>query len=159
MLKKVFLITAFSLVAIFIQILLGPWMTIREIRPDFLLILVMFIGLNQGKVSGQLYGFGIGLVADAIGLGSFIGLSALAKTIAGFGAGMLYRRRSRLNPVLFHGFEILIIVIHYAIIYTINFKGVDISAQVMGLRYILPSVIYTALFYFVMQYFIPSLSE
>jgi len=157
--RKLLLIIAFSLVTIFIQVLLGPWMTIREIRPDFLLILVMFIGISQGKVTGQLYGFGIGLVVDALGLGSFLGLSALAKTIAGFGAGLLHKRRNRLNPLLFRTFEILIIVIHYAIIYAINFKGVDLSSRVVLLNYILPAVFYTGLFYFVIQYFIPPLSE
>jgi len=159
MMRKILLIIAFSLLAILIQILFGPWMTIREIRPDFLLILVLFVGRSEGKVGGQLYGFVIGLIADAIGLGSFVGLSALSKTVAGFGAGLLRKRRSRLNPVLFHGLEVLIIAIHFSIIYMVNFKGIDISSRIVFLQYILPSVIYTGLFYFIIQYFIPPFSE
>ncbi len=157
--RKIFLITAFSLSAILMQVLFVPWMTIREIRPDFLLIMVLFVGRAQGKVGGQVFGFIIGLIADAIGLGSFVGLSALSKTVAGFGAGLLHKRRSRLNPVLFHGFEILVIALHFTIIYMINFKGIEISFQIVFLQYILPSILYTSLFYFMIQYFIPPISE
>ncbi|HPC35514.1 MAG TPA: rod shape-determining protein MreD [Candidatus Marinimicrobia bacterium] len=155
MLRKILLIIAFSLVAIIIQILFGPWLTIRAIRPDFLLILVLLVGRSEGKVVGQIYGFIIGLIADAIGLGSFLGLSALAKTIAGFGSGSLKKRRSRLNPILFYGIEVLIILIHFSIIYLINFKGVEITTQAIILQYILPSALYTGIFYFVIQYFVP----
>ncbi|HPD25566.1 MAG TPA: rod shape-determining protein MreD [Candidatus Marinimicrobia bacterium] len=155
MLRKILLIIAFSLVTIIIQILLGPWMTIRAIRPDFLLILVLFVGRSEGKVTGQIYGFLIGLIADALGLGSFLGLSALAKTIAGFGSGLLKKRRSHLNPILFYAIEVLIIIIHFSIIYLINFKGAELSTQTIFLRYILPSTLYTGVFYFLIQYFAP----
>jgi len=71
----------------------------------------------------------------------------------------LHKRRSRLNPVLFHGFEILVIALHFTIIYMINFKGIEISFQIVFLQYILPSILYTSLFYFMIQYFIPPISE
>ncbi len=157
--RKTLIITAFSLLAFLVQLLFGSWMTIREIRPDFLLIVVMFIGRNEGKVGGQIYGFLIGLIADMIGLSSFLGLSALSKTVAGFGAGLLRKRRNRLNPVIFHGVEVLILVIHFSIIYMINFNTIDVSAQMIFFQYILPSVLYTGLFYFLFQYFLPQASE
>jgi len=159
MIRKTLLITAFSLVALLIQILFGPWLTIREIRPDFLLILVLYVGRTRGKIGGQVFGFTIGLIADMIGLGSFVGLSALTKTIAGFGAGLLKNRNHRLNPVLFYGFEVLLIGLHYTIFYMVNFKGIEISSQLLFLHYILPSILYTGLFYFVIQYFLPPESE
>ncbi len=152
MVRKTLIIVTFSLIVILIQLLFGTWMTIREVRPDFVLMLVLFVGRLQGKVLGQLYGFTIGLIADGIGIGSFMGLSALAKTVAGFGAGLLKGKRHRYNPLLLHGLEIFIIGLHFAIYYFINFKGLEIATEYLFMRYILPSTAYTALFYLIMQY-------
>lgn len=153
MVRKTFLIIAFLLLVLVIQGLIAPWMSIGGIRPDFLLILVLFVGRLEGKVSGQLFGFGAGLVADCIGIGSFLGLSALAKTVAGYGAGIMRRKQRRWSPIYLYLMEILVVMIHFLIIYLINFKDTELSVQYIFLRYVLFSSIYTLVFYYLIKYF------
>lgn len=153
MVRKTLIIVAFTLLVLLIQILFGPWLSIRDIRPDFMLILALFVGRLQGKVAGQLFGFGSGLLVDGVGIGSFLGLSALAKTIAGFCAGLLRKKQRRWNPFLLYGSEVLIIIVHFTIIFLINFKNSDLSYQYIFLRYILPSSLYTIIFYYLIKHF------
>lgn len=55
---------------------------------DLVLIVVVYIALISGPVSGTLLGGAAGLVQDALSTG-IIGVGGLAKTIVGFLAGML----------------------------------------------------------------------
>lgn len=58
------------------------------VKPDLLLILVIFYGLIKGKNQGAIMGFVFGLVEDLL-LGLFIGSNALSKSIIGFVIGSL----------------------------------------------------------------------
>ena len=145
--KVTLIYIGFCFFAFILQLFLAPWMSIKEIRPDFVLLAILFIGRLEGRLKGQLYGFFMGLFVDLIGLGSFLGLSALAKTIAGFFAGYLKDQKNRLSLVSFYAFNVILIFAHYAIFYFINFKGAELTTQVVLLRYITPATIYTAIFY------------
>lgn len=153
MVRKTFLIIAFFLLVLVIQGLIAPWMSIGGVRPDFLLIMVLFVGRLEGKVFGQLFGFGAGLIVDSIGIGSFLGLSALAKTVAGYGAGIMRRKQRRWSPIYLYLMEILVVVVHFLIIYLVNFKDSDLSTQYIFLRYVLFSSLYTLVFYYLIKYF------
>lgn len=154
MLRKIVPIVIYSLAAILIQVLFVPWMTIREIRPDFILLVVLFIGRTRGRMVGQIYGFGIGLLIDAIGMGSFLGLSALIKTGVGFLSGCMKNQRNRIYPFYYHVIHILIIFLGFLIFYIINYKGTEFSTQFLIIRFILPSTLYTTVFYFLFDYFL-----
>jgi len=151
--RKTFLSIAFLLLALLIQGLIAPWMSIAGLRPDFLLILVLFVGRLEGKVVGQLFGFGAGLIADSIGIGSFLGLSALAKTVAGYGAGIMRRKQRRWSPIYMYLMEILVVLVHFLIIYLVNFKGSALSVQYIFFRYVLFSSLYTLVFYYLIKHF------
>lgn len=153
MVRKTFLIVSFWLLTLLLQALIAPWLTISLIRPDFMLILVLFVARLEGKIIGQLFGFITGLLVDALGMGSFLGLSALAKTIAGYGAGVMRKKSRRWSPLLLYTLEILIVLVHFSLIYLINFKGADVSWRYIFLRYILPSSIYTLTFYYLVKHF------
>lgn len=150
--KKFLLLLGFSLLAIIFQIIIALWLSIQNIKPDFVLILVMFVALLQGRVFGQLYGFGIGLIIDIIGIGSFFGLSALSKTVAGFLAGYFKNRRNRFNHITFYSIYVLVIFIHFAIFFLINFKSSDYGTQLILLRYVLPETIYTSIIFILLDY-------
>ncbi|PIS27335.1 MAG: rod shape-determining protein MreD [Candidatus Marinimicrobia bacterium CG08_land_8_20_14_0_20_45_22] len=156
MLRKLTNIILFSLIAILIQVLFVPWMTIREIRPDFILLVVMFIGRTEGRMVGQTYGFIIGLLVDALGMGSFLGLSALIKTCVGFFSGCMKNQRNRLYPFYYHAVHVAIILFSYVIFYLINYKGTEFSFYFIILRFVLPSTLYTLIFYVLIDYFISS---
>jgi rod shape-determining protein MreD len=55
---------------------------------DLVLITVVYVGLTSGPVVGLLAGAAAGLAQDALTSG-ILGIGSLAKTIVGFGAGVL----------------------------------------------------------------------
>ena len=153
--KKFLVLIGFSLLAILLQIVVAPWLTIQSIKPDFILILVLFVTIVKGRVFGQLFGFSIGLIVDFIGIGSFLGLSALSKTIAGFFAGYLKTSRNRVNSFAYYAAACFIIFIHFTVFFLINFKSSDYGIQFVLLRYILPEVVYTSVIFILLDYSLP----
>ncbi len=63
-----------------------------KIFPDLVVIMVTYIGIKKGKIIGCLSGFFAGILLDILA-GSFIGLSALSYTIAGFIAGFFFNTK------------------------------------------------------------------
>jgi rod shape-determining protein MreD len=150
--KNFLVIIGFSLLSILLQVVFGSWLTICGIKPDFVLILVLFMAILNGRVFGQLFGFGMGLLVDIIGMGSFMGLSALSKTVAGFLAGYFKNHRNRINRLMFYGLNLLIIFIQFTIVYLINFKSTEMGTQYLFLRYIIPETVYTGLIFILLDY-------
>jgi rod shape-determining protein MreD len=153
--KKIILIVCFSLIAIFVQVVFGPWLEIGGIRPDFVLLVVVIIGQLKGRMVGQIYGFLIGLLIDAIGMGSFLGLSALSKTTAGFLSGFLKDKKTRLNPIVFYSTIIGIIFLHFTIFYLINFNSSEIGLQNILGKHVIPTALYTGILYLIIDYILP----
>ena len=60
--------------------------TVAGVKPDLLLILVIFNCIFHGPDQGSLFGFFVGLLEDLY-LGHFIGLNALTKGLTSFSAG------------------------------------------------------------------------
>lgn len=58
------------------------------IRPDFILIMVIYFGVSRGPLEGEVIGFISGLLEDAFG-GGGLGINALTKTIIGFLSGII----------------------------------------------------------------------
>ncbi|MBA7663037.1 hypothetical protein ES703_71070 [subsurface metagenome] len=61
-------------------------LSILGIKPDLLLILVIFIGLYKGPISGAWYGFLAGILLDLFSP-TPLGTNAFSKTVLGFLAG------------------------------------------------------------------------
>jgi len=101
-------------------------------------VLVLIAGRVKGRLFGQMVGFFMGLIIDAIGVGSYLGLSAFAKTVAGFAAGYAL-------------FNFLVIVLHFSIFYFINFAGSELSIEYIFVRYILPSSFYTLVVFLIVD--------
>ncbi|MBN2279420.1 MAG: rod shape-determining protein MreD [Candidatus Marinimicrobia bacterium] len=152
MARKILLYIGIALVLLTIQGLIGPWMTIQKIRPDFLLILVLYIGQKEGKIFGQLAGFIIGLTMDLIGMSTFLGLSAFVMTLSGFLAGFFKNQRNKINIFSYYFSILLICLIHFFILYSIYYHSLGLSIQYRMVRYVVPSLIYTGIFYFLIEF-------
>ncbi len=61
------------------------------VKPDLVVVLIVYLGLVKGPESGCLSGFGFGLIQDASS-GQPLGTFALTKTILGFFSGVLGKR-------------------------------------------------------------------
>lgn len=79
------------LAAMVVQTSLLRYVSIGGVRPDLVLIIVVYLGLIRGADIGSLSGFFFGLFEDAFS-GTFLGANALSKTIIGFLCGLLGKR-------------------------------------------------------------------
>jgi rod shape-determining protein MreD len=97
----------FSLVvflcAMIVQTTLLNFFTIDGVKPDLVLIIVIYLGLMEGPNLGCLGGFSLGLFEDVYSGISLGGVNALSKTIAGFLSGLLGKRlytQSLFTPII-----------------------------------------------------------
>lgn len=152
MIRKILIYIGIGLVLLTVQGILGPWLSIQKIRPDFILILVLFIGQKEGRIFGQLAGFSMGLIVDLLGMSSFLGLSCFVMTLSGFLAGFLKNQKSKMNIFSYYLMVLLICFIHFFLLYSIYYHSLDLSLQYRLVRYIFPSIIYTGVFYFLIEF-------
>lgn len=96
-----------SLLCLILQSTLFPQLMVAGVKPDLLLILLIFNCFFQGPWRGSLVGFALGFLEDLY-LGSYVGLNALTKAITVFICGWFLRgafREKLLVPIfaLFFG--------------------------------------------------------
>lgn len=138
------------------QLYLAPLLRIGNIRPDFILIILVFISSRYGRMAGILLGFAAGLSQDVTGSLSLLGANALPKSIVGYTVGTLNGNltvwTSRVINLYIFGS-----ILGHAIIYqVIMVQGLEApmgkvmnnillealmsSVMVIGMRYIIPLV-------------------
>ncbi len=159
MIRKIFIYLGIFAVLLTIQGILGPIMDIQKIHPDFLLILVIFIGQREGKVFGQLSGAVIGLILDLLGMSTFLGLSMLVKALSGFLAGFLKNKKQKMNIFSYYIMVLVILFLHFFLFYSIYYHSMSLSLQYRVVRYVLPSLIYTGVFYFLIEFIFSKQTE
>lgn len=79
-----------SVIGLILQSTIFNDLSIAGVKPDFILIFIVFYSIIRGHKKGAAAGFVLGLMED-IYLGRFIGMNALAKGLTAFAAGWLTR--------------------------------------------------------------------
>jgi rod shape-determining protein MreD len=78
-------------------------LNIRDVQPDFIIIILSIASFLLGPMPGQIMGFAAGLVIDILA-GGLLGISAFTYTIVGFGVGivgsMVYGRNILISIIL-----------------------------------------------------------
>jgi rod shape-determining protein MreD len=77
------------LALLLLQTTFVPFLSISGFLPDLLLIWVVYIAVTRGQLEATVTGFAVGLLQDVIAI-QFFGLTALAKTLAGFVGGYFF---------------------------------------------------------------------
>jgi len=108
----------------FIQILFSDFLAVETVRPDFLVILVLYWAVKYGRTVGTLAGFLIGLIIDLSGTASFFGLSPLIYSITGYLGGYLMGVYSRLNPIHFTMAWIGILCLQFMIFCLVQYQDI-----------------------------------
>jgi len=132
-------------IAFFLQIALGPSISILSVRPNFLLIVTIVMALVNGPVEGAFVGFFAGLLFDLLGTGPF-GPAALVLCVVGYVAGILQERmfaEGWILPVLVLAVSGFIAELFYLIMLMV--LGEHLSFFSALLTKSLPSVLYTVL--------------
>jgi rod shape-determining protein MreD len=117
-----------------------------NVTPDIVVIFIIYIGLKNGQIEGALYGFFGGLLIDILS-GSFLGLSTLCYTIAGFVAGYFCRPD---DEKFLYKFNFLYVVFPCTLLsnfiyYSIYLQGLQLGVFDMLFKYILTSTVYTTI--------------
>lgn len=131
------------LLAFIIQSTVVEHISIRGIKPDIILIILIYVSLRSGSLIGVILGFSVGLLQDFYGPPANLGLNALCKSLLGFGVGIgkegLYK-----DSMLVLMLTLVISYITHDIIYHIIDARFTLDAVVswfIGVS--LPSVFYT----------------
>ena len=131
------------------QLYLAEMMEVWHIRPDFILVLLVFISARYGRIPGILFGFTAGLLQDAMGSLSVLGANALAKSIVGYTLGTLNGTLAVWTPRLVNLYVYGTLVGHAIIYQTVMSQGLQVSFGMLlariGLEAFISSVIVTGL--------------
>lgn len=117
---------------------------IKGIRPDLVLLLLVYISIVHGQIPGTIFGFLAGLLQDVYSPAP-LGLNALCKSIIGFLVG--YTRGGIIEEsLLARGFIIFGATIFHDLVYFLIFSWKDLRDYfTLILRYTLPAAAYTTL--------------
>lgn len=139
---------------IIFQLLFRKWLQIEGIAPDFLVIALVWIAFNEGRFHGTISGFLLGLLQDIFEI-SFLGLAVLAKSIAGFIAGLLFRAA----PTGRRRWILIALAVASLVHDTIYFSVFNIGSNIVWWRIVfievLPSSLYTLVAGFISYSLIP----
>jgi len=142
---KIVLFFIAAIVFLICQITFSEFFSIKEIKPDFILLLLVYVALTEKRTTATLAGFVLGLVKDFYGTGVY-GLSAMTNSIATFIAGSFKGRRE------FRSFYEPTIVIFAAsltkniLAYSILSIGSPLTLWRAIVENALPSTLYTIVF-------------
>ncbi|MCB0702208.1 MAG: rod shape-determining protein MreD [Candidatus Kapaibacterium sp.] len=131
-----------------IQFSLLNFVEVQGITPDLLLILCVWIAIREGRFTGIIAGFLIGITLDIVSF-DLVGINAFTKTIAGFVAGSFYQEGK--EQLILHGLKFLLIVfissfIHNLIYFFFYIKLSDITFVSFFLKYGIAFSFYTTVF-------------
>ncbi|HUL44571.1 MAG TPA: rod shape-determining protein MreD [Bacteroidota bacterium] len=135
-----------SVLFVLIQSQIMRLLTLEGITPDILTIWVVYLALREGQLAGTLWGFSLGLMFDLV-TGSFIGLSALSKTVAGFVAGYFFNENKTALTLGSYRFIVIVLItslIHNTIYFFVFTQGSGIGLLAAIFQVGLATTFYTA---------------
>lgn len=148
-------ISFFTVFFLTIQLLLVDLLSLNLIRPDFLVIFILYLSMIKGRMYGMTVGFTIGFLSNLFGVGSYFGLEALSLTIVGYLGGYLKNIYEKVLPYIFHILWILIILLHFLVICYFRYQNIYISNLFEFLFIWITTTSYTMLFIISIQFIFP----
>ena len=148
-------ISFFAVFFLIMQLLLVDLLSLNLIRPDFLVIFILYLSMIKGKMYGMTAGFTIGFLSNLFGVGSYFGLEALSLTIVGYLGGYLKNIYEKVLPYIFHILWILIILLHFLVICYFRYQNIYISNLFEFLFIWIATTSYTMLFIISIQFIFP----
>lgn len=153
---NVFLIIT-AIVIYYLQSNFFMWFNIAGIKPNLLVIFVLFIGLFANRTMGIAYGTGIGIVIDIL-VGHVIGIYAVTLGIIGFLAAVFdknFSKDSRITIIfMVAGATIIFEILNYLL----NYMFLGNNIEIINFIYILVieilfNIILTIILYSLIQKF------
>jgi rod shape-determining protein MreD len=142
-------------IVFFLQIFLSNLISIRGIRPDFVVILMVYFALEQGSLRGVVFGFLSGLIISIFDNSAVLGVLSLSYSIIGYGIGLLKDYKRRISPYQFNLIVLSIVVFAFFIYNYFNYDAIFYNDLPMFLLYLLRSMVYTISLLIIAQFIIP----
>ncbi len=147
MITKNFRYAVFTVLIVVLQTALSRYINIGGIAPDILAIWVTYLALKEGRLSGTIWGFFVGLGLDLMS-GSLIGLSALTKTIGGFTAGYFYDDSKLKHTLGTYRFLLIVFLssfVQHLVYFVVFTRGSDINIITAIVEFGVTTTLYTTL--------------
>jgi rod shape-determining protein MreD len=100
---------AFFVVCFLLQSTVVPSIAILGVKPDFVILVLFIFAVKTNELPATWAGFILGLAQDIYAPGA-LGLNALAKTVAGFFAGLFNEKTVRIDPI-YQGVALLLMFV------------------------------------------------
>lgn len=133
--KKVILsvVAFFTFILIYIlQSNFFSWFTIAGVKPNMIIMLVLFIGLFAGKIYGLTFGVIFGLLID-IFIGKKVGVSSIMYGAVGIFGGVLDKNFSKDSKITIVGMVIISTFLFEITLYVINAMIYSYSWELLNL--------------------------
>ncbi len=150
------MVPVLKIMAIFIgvmlaQLYLAQLLVLGDIRPDFILVFLIFVSARYGRMTGILLGFSAGLLQDLTGSLSVLGANALTKSIVGYTVGTLNGTMTVWTPRIINLYIYGTLLGHAVIYQTIMIQELRASPGLLAnhilLEFLMSSVIVTGMRY------------
>ncbi len=137
------------------QIFLSNLFSIGGVRPDLLMIFVLYFAVNYGSFKGVLAGFGIGIITSIFDGGLIIGLLPLIYSIVGYTGGFLKTQHYKMFPVLFNLSYFFIIFGSFFIYTYFNYDYLFYNNFKIFLLTWIKTTLYTISILVILQFIVP----
>ena len=127
------------------QVTIADWIQIQQIKPDLMMLFILYLAYREGRSVGVIFGFLFGVILDLGTASDFIGLSALVYSVVGFGSGFLQGRFHTLNPIVLYIIALAVLLTGHFIYFGIYYSGSPIGLSGLAGRFIFPAFAYTAI--------------
>lgn len=130
--------------AIFFEVTLLNFFPILGVKPDLVLIIIVFNAFLRGSREGALVGL-LGGIFEDLAVGSYFGMNALSLMVIGYGVGLteskLLKESTIITIFLVWMSSFTVQVLNYILL---SFAEVYVSPGIALFRIIIPTATYTA---------------
>ena len=147
-------------IIIFLTFVFQSWsaefFSLGTIDPDFCIIVLLYISIKDGGVTGTLFGFFIGLFIDlSSGTNQFFGLTPLIYSTTGYFCSYLKGENEKLNKIYFTSIWVIIVLIQFLIFSLIVYQYLLVQSPTQFLVKWLATSLYTLIFLGIFQIIAP----
>jgi rod shape-determining protein MreD len=131
-----------------LQTTIVPVIAIFGVKPDLILLVLVFFAFKTDVIPAVFTGFILGLAQDFYSP-EVLGLNALVKSLAGFIAGFFNEKVMRIDPIFQLALLFLIFIIHDAVYLLVHVLKSGASFQMIGTELLtatLPRTLYSLFF-------------
>ena len=143
------------IIALLAQLFLSNVLSIRGVKPDFIIIFMIYFALNQGSFRGVVTGFTLGLVISIFDSSPEIGVLPLTYSILGYGFGLLSNYKQQLASIKFNVYCYFLIFFSFFVYNYFLFDSIFYNDFSLFIIYWFKNMIYTVTLIVIFQLIFP----